>query len=129
MWTAVFLREHAVGLAALGCFAALGAYMLRQMSFTPPEVVYQASEPTTVDVHGSPEGKREKPRRVFDIETARKALSVVPDIPAPPVVRQRTAGVRDIEKSFAPGGLLSGSAPGIPPPAAASTARQDTTGK
>jgi len=55
--------DHAVGLAAMACFAALGALMLRQVRLDPvkaPRVVVVAVEPTRVEVSAS---LPEPPRR------------------------------------------------------------------
>ena len=50
---ASWIWEHAVGLAAVACFAAMTAYMARQVRFTPvppPKLVVVATEPTKVEV-------------------------------------------------------------------------------
>jgi len=118
MRPADFLREHAVGLAALAGFAALGAYTLREVQFEPPRVVYVATDPTKVDVDGSqPEEKPGRPRRVFDLDAARKAARTVPDILPPLVAPEPAPSVPAPDWSFAPGGSPAGKPLQIPLPA------------
>jgi len=50
--------EHAVGLGAVVCFAAMVAYMAGQVHFTPvppPKLVVVATDPTRVEVRAAPE--------------------------------------------------------------------------
>lgn len=55
---AKWIWEHAVGLAAMACFAAMAALMARQVRFTPPppppKLVVVATDPTRVEVHAQP---------------------------------------------------------------------------
>lgn len=81
-----FLGKHAVGLAALAGFAALGAYVLGQVQFTPPRVVYVAADPTRVDVNGSESGE---PKQAFDAEKPPKPAGQARGVPASRAVPQR----------------------------------------
>ncbi|HUP04135.1 MAG TPA: hypothetical protein VMU19_09105 [Bryobacteraceae bacterium] len=50
----LFLKRHAVGLGALLCFTALGAYVLAQAQFEKPRVIYVVNAPPqSVEVRAS----------------------------------------------------------------------------
>ena len=92
---------HAVGLAAVACFVTVGGYVARQAHFTPPRVMMIATEPTTVEVNGSqPPAESARPRRTFDLESAKKAAAFPPEMPPPPVLGQRAATVQVIPRQF-----------------------------
>jgi hypothetical protein len=76
---------HAVGLAAVACFLTVGGYVARQAHFTPPRVVFVATQPTTVDVNGS-QPPVARPRRVFDIKSVPKAEPAPPEMLTPPSI-------------------------------------------
>ncbi len=55
-----WIWEHAVGLAAVACFAAMAALMARQVRFTPvppPKLVVVATDPTRVEVKAAEPGR------------------------------------------------------------------------
>ncbi len=98
---------HAVGLAAVACFLAVGGYIARVAQFTPARVRVIATEPTTVEVNGSA-GNPAKPSRVFDLKSAREAAQHgAVELPPPPAIMQRPPATRL---------ALNLQAPAIPPP-------------
>ena len=124
--SARWIWGHAVGLAAVACFVTVGGYVARQAHFTPPQVVYVATEPTTVEVNGAqPPTEPARPRRTFDLESAKKAATSPPEMPPPPVLGQRTATVQVIPRNFTVGGItdLTGQPPVVPLPEAAPAPR------
>ena len=74
---------HAVGLAAVACFLTVGGYVARQAHFTPPRVLFVAAQPTKVDVNGS-QTPTARPRRIFDLESVKKAAPAPPEMLTPP---------------------------------------------
>jgi hypothetical protein len=80
---------HAVGVAAVGCFLAVGGYVAWQARHSqPPKVVYVAEmKPFSIDVPSEPEGKPAKATRAFDTSSINKAQPVkakMPPLPAAP---------------------------------------------
>jgi hypothetical protein len=80
---------HAVGVAAVGCFLAVGGYVAWQARHSqPPKVVYVAEmKPFSIDVPSEPEGKPAKATRAFDTSSINQAQPVkakMPPLPAAP---------------------------------------------
>jgi hypothetical protein len=72
---------HAVGLAAVGCFAMAAGYFAWQARFANPDTIrLHAVEPTTVEVTA----EAPKTHRPFDLP--KTAPTAVPALPAPPAL-------------------------------------------
>ena len=88
-----WMRERAVGVAAVACFVAAAGYFAWQARFSNPDRIrLTVAEPTTVEVTA-----KALPRREFDVASASKAAARnMPPLPAPPPARPLLASNRQL---------------------------------
>ncbi|MGD0497630.1 MAG: hypothetical protein ABSC23_04245 [Bryobacteraceae bacterium] len=109
---------HALGMAAVACFVAVGGYVAWQARFRPVTMRFFVTQPVTVEVKGSAETPAgpARPRRAFDAASLKQPPAPPPKLPPPPPAEQMVALAQP------PALFLPQAIPPPPPPPAAPVA-------